>query len=240
MEILEETSNAEDRERCELCVEERRGAELLSCNGVVPHCFCVPCVQKKISLDAGDQATACLMESCGGVFTSERKDGALRDASGRVARRLEREKKRTHESGLKGFWRCPYCYELGTGGPLTGGMNFHCGNEFCQWWSCVSCGEGAHERVACGEEHVARTREADSKAPLCPVCGQRGRRGRSGSNLIMCGCGQVALCGACGQDVTSSGYSHFSPYLEWEGEEDERYANLCRLFERDSSRRGWT
>ena len=186
-----------------------------------------------------EDSTACLWKpSCGGVFTQEVKKRALKEASGRVVRRLETEKQ-LHQSGVQGLWRCPYCYEVGSGGPLRGGTTFRCGSEPCQWWSCVLCGEAAHERKLCRDEDVARTRELDSKAPLCSVCGQRGPRGRSGSNLILCRCKQAALCGACGADVTGSGYEHFSPYLEGEGMEDERYVNRCPLFQQGASRRGW-
>ena len=249
-----------DPQRCQCCDEERAAPEMVRCNGVGLHLFCVPCVQRRIVLDdlqrrvasdvawdasLGEHETPCVFgRACEGVFSQEIKDAAWMKARKRVAERLEAEE-RIHASGLQGLWKCPFCWQLSRCGSVEGETEFWCRNEWCQRTSCRRCRKEAHRGTSCNPVFLPmrepKSRMADDPdEPLpCPGCGLRVPRGGSGCNLITCPCMRVVLCGLCGEDVTYQGYAHFSPYVADEDVDDGRYVGLCPLFQSWASRRGW-
>ncbi len=206
-----------DGQECQCCYEEREASEMVKCNGVGLHIFCIPCARRQVELDAtnGRAETHCILtRACEGMFSHATRDRVLTEVDKRYVEREEFERE-IYAAGLEGFWRCPFCDFGAVCEEVEGETTFWCRNEPCQRTSCRLCQREAHGGALCSGTGTGAAKGVwlGQARVRCPGCGRqlcREAGPNAGYNLKYCSCRTyMPVCLICGGDLKAEGTLHF-------------------------------
>lgn len=225
---------------CLCCYEDVESGDAVACSpGVgggrhVPHRFCVVCVRKQIEMDVtrGFEETRCIsLGNCAGMFSARTKDRVLTEATRRLDERQQLERA-IAESGMQGFWRCPFCDFGAVCEEVEGETTFWCRNPDCQRTSCRRCGGEMHWDSPCAvEEGTVVEAELPRGVVRCPCCSRLVGKD-TGCNMVRCTCRvRPTLCVLCGKNITRENHRHY----RWTDEDQViRGMEGCHLYDADN------